>query len=131
MKILVIEDEKLMADILKKGLGYHKFNVDVAYSGNEGYILTQQFEYVVVILDFMLPDINGEEVCRKIRQDKNNVSILMLVEKKQPEDIASGLNYGADDYLTKPFEFSVLLAMVRALIRRNSEYKENILELLI
>ncbi|MHB1376949.1 MAG: response regulator transcription factor [Candidatus Humimicrobiaceae bacterium] len=80
------------------------------------------------MLDLMLPDINGEEVCRKIRQDKNNVSILMLIEKKQPEDIVSGLNYGVDDYLTKPIEFSVLLAIVRALVRRNSGYKENILE---
>ena len=70
MKILVIEDEKLIADILKKGLEYHKFSVDVAYSGNDGYLLTQQFEYDVVILDLMLPDISGEEVCRNIRQDK-------------------------------------------------------------
>ena len=130
MKILVIEDEKLIADILKKGLEYHKFSVDVSYSGNDGYLLTQQFEYDVVILDLMLPDISGEEVCRKIRQDKNNVFILMLTAKKLPEDIVSGLNYGADDYLTKPFEFSVLLARIRALLRRTSEKKENILEIL-
>jgi len=130
MKILVIEDEKLIADILKKGLEYHKFSVDVAYCGNDGYLLTQQFEYDVIILDLMLPDISGEEVCRKIRQDKNSVYILMLTAKKQPEDIVSGLNYGADDYLTKPFEFSVLLARIRALLRRTSEKKENILEIL-
>src|SRR5450830_134325 len=130
MKILVIEDEKLIADILKKGLEYHKFSVDVSYSGNDGYLLTQQFEYDVVILDLMLPDISGEEVCRKIRQDKNNVFILMLTAKKQSEDIVSGLNYGADDYLTKPFEFSVLLARIWALLRRTSEKKENILEIL-
>jgi len=130
MKILVIEDEKLIADILKKGLEYHKFSVDAVYSGNDGYLLTQQFEYDVVILDLMLPDISGEEVCRKIRQDKNNVFILMLTAKKQPEDIVNGLNYGADDYLTKPFEFSVLLARIRALLRRTSEKKENILEIL-
>jgi DNA-binding response OmpR family regulator len=130
MKILVIEDEKLIADILKKGLEYHKFSVDVAYSGNDGYLLTQQFEYDVVILDLMLPDINGEEVCRKIREDKNNVFILMLTAKKQSENIVSGLNYGADDYLTKPFEFSVLLARIRALLRRTSDKKENILEIL-
>ena len=130
MKILVIEDEKLIADILKKGLEYHKFSVDVAYRGNDGYLLTQQFDYDVVILDLMLPDISGEEVCSKIRQDKNNVFILMLTAKKLPEDIVSGLNYGADDYLTKPFEFSVLLARIRALLRRTSEKKENILEIL-
>ena len=130
MKILVIEDEKLIADILKKGLEYHKFSVDVAYNGIDGYSLTQQFEYDVVLLDLMLPDISGEEVCRKIRQDKNNVFILMLTAKKQSENIVSGLNYGADDYLTKPFEFSVLLARIRALLRRASDKKENILEIL-
>ncbi|MHB9126929.1 MAG: response regulator transcription factor [Candidatus Humimicrobiaceae bacterium] len=130
MKILVIEDEKLIADILKKGLEYHKFSVDVAYCGNDGYLLTQQFEYDIVILDLMLPDISGEEICRKIRQDKNSVFILMLTAKKQPDDIVSGLNYGADDYLTKPFEFSVLLARIRALLRRTSDKKENILEIL-
>jgi len=130
MKILVIEDEKLIADILKKGLEYHKFSVDVAYNGKDGYSLTQQFEYDVIILDLMLPDISGEEICKKIRQDKNSVYILMLTAKKQPEDIVIGLNYGADDYLTKPFEFSVLLARIRALLRRNSEKKENILEIL-
>jgi DNA-binding response OmpR family regulator len=130
MKILVIEDEKLIADILKKGLEYHRFSVDVAYNGKDGYALTQQFEYDVIILDLMLPDISGEEICKKIRQDKNSVYILMLTAKKQPEDIVSGLNYGADDYLTKPFEFSVLLARIRALLRRTSKKKENILEVL-
>jgi len=130
LKILVIEDEKLIADILKKGLEFHKFSVDVAYCGCDGYLLTQQFEYDVVILDLMLPDINGEEVCRKIRQDKNSVYILMLTAKKQSEDIVNGLNYGADDYLTKPFEFSVLLARIRALLRRATDKKENILEIL-
>ncbi|MCX6383013.1 MAG: response regulator transcription factor [Actinobacteria bacterium] len=130
MKILVIEDEKLIADILKKGLEYHRFSVDVAYNGKDGYALTQQFEYDVIILDLMLPDISGEEICKKIRQDKNSVYILMLTAKKQPEDIVSGLNYGADDYLTKPFEFSVLLARIRALLRRTSKKKENMLEVL-
>ncbi|MCL4385909.1 MAG: response regulator transcription factor [Actinobacteria bacterium] len=128
MKILIIEDEKLIADILKKGLEYHRFSVDVAYDGKIGYDLTQQYEYDVIILDLMLPDIPGEEVCKRIRQDRNNAYILMLTAKKQDEDIVNGLNYGADDYLTKPFEFSVLLARIRALLRRNSQRKENILE---
>jgi len=128
MKILVIEDEKLIADMLKRGLEYHRFSVDVAYNGKDGYDLAQQYEYDLIILDLMLPDISGEDICRKIRQDRNNVYILMLTAKKQPEDIVNGLNYGADDYLTKPFEFSVLLARIRALLRRNSERKENILE---
>lgn len=130
MKILIIEDEKLIADILKKGLEYHRFSVDVAYNGSTGYDLTQQYEYDVIVLDLMLPDIPGEEVCKKIRQDRNNAYILMLTAKKQDEDIVNGLNYGADDYLTKPFEFSVLLARIRALLRRNMQRKENILEAL-
>jgi len=128
MKVLIIEDEKLIADIIKKGLEYHRFSVDVAYNGKTGYNLTQQYEYDVIILDLMLPDIPGEEVCKKIRQDGNNAYILMLTAKKQDEDIVNGLNYGADDYLTKPFDFSVLLARIRALLRRNSKVKENILQ---
>jgi DNA-binding response OmpR family regulator len=127
MKILIIEDEKLIADSLKKGLEQHKFSVDTAYNGKDGYLLTQQFEYDVIILDLMLPDIQGEEICQKLRKDKINTYILMLTAKKQIDDIVSGLNYGADDYLTKPFEFSELLARIRALIRRTSENKENIL----
>lgn len=127
MKILIIEDEKLIADSLKKGLEQHKFSVDTAYNGKDGYLLAQQFEYDVIILDLMLPDIQGEEICQKLRKDKINTYILMLTAKKQIDDIVSGLNYGADDYLTKPFEFSELLARIRALIRRTSENKENIL----
>jgi len=127
MKILIIEDEKLIADSLKKGLEKHKFSVDTAYNGKDGYLLAQQFEYDVIILDLMLPDIQGEEICQKLRKDKINTYILMLTAKKQIDDIVSGLNYGADDYLTKPFEFSELLARIRALIRRTSENKENML----
>ncbi len=85
MKILIIEDEKLIADSLKKGLEYHRFSVDVAYNGKDGYLLTQQFEYDVIILDLMLPDIQGEEICKKIRKDNNNAYILMLTAKKQVE----------------------------------------------
>ena len=101
MKILIIEDEKLIADSLKKGLEQHKFSVDTAYNGKDGYLLAQQFEYDVIILDLMLPDIQGEEICQKLRKDKINTYILMLTAKKQIDDIVSGLNYGADDYLTK------------------------------
>ncbi len=127
MKILIIEDEKLIADSLKKGLEQRKFSVDTAYNGKDGYLLAQQFEYDVIILDLMLPDIQGEEICQKLRKDKIDTYILMLTAKKQIDDIVSGLNHGADDYLTKPFEFSELLARIRALIRRTSENKENIL----
>jgi len=127
MKILIIEDEKSLADGLKKGLQYHNFCVDVTYSGEDGYLLTQQFEYDIILLDLILPDIKGEEICKKIRRERNNTYILMLTAKKETDDIVNGLNCGADDYLTKPFKFSELLARIRALIRRNSKNKENIL----
>lgn len=127
MKILIIEDEKPLADGLKKGLQYHNFCVDVAYDGKDGYLLAQQFEYDVIILDLILPDIEGEEICKKISKEKNNTHILMLTAKKETDDIINGLNCGADDYLTKPFIFSELLARIKALVRRNYKNEENIL----
>ncbi|MDD3818697.1 MAG: response regulator transcription factor [Actinomycetota bacterium] len=127
MKILIIEDEKLVADNIKTGLEQHKFTVDVAYNGLEGLNLAQDYDYDIIILDLMLPDIPGEELCLKIRKEKINSFILMLTAKKQIENIVEGLNCGADDYLTKPFEFTELLARLRALLRRTSKDKENIL----
>lgn len=127
MKILVIEDEKLLADSLKNGLEYHNFIVDVAYTAKDGYDLITTYEYDIIILDLMLPDIPGEELCRKIRKEKVESFILMLTAKKQVDNIVEGLNCGADDYLTKPFELSELLARLRALLRRSSKSKDNTL----
>lgn len=127
MKLLIIEDEKQVADNLKEGLEQHRFSVDVAYNGEEGYYLTQEYDYDIIILDLMLPDIDGEDLCRKLRNDKNQSFILMLTAKKQLNNIIKGLDCGADDYLTKPFEFSELLARIRALLRRSSKHKNNIL----
>lgn len=127
MKILIIEDEKLVSDNLKIGLEQHKFTADVAYSGEEGYRLIENYNYDIIILDLMLPDMAGEDLCRKLRQEKVKSFILMLTAKKQLGNIVEGLNCGADDYLTKPFEFSELIARVRALLRRSSKNKENIL----
>jgi len=126
MKILIIEDEKQIADNLKEGLEQHRFSVDVAYTGKEGYKLINDFNYDVIILDLMLPDMQGEELCRKLRQEKNETSIIMLTAKKQLGNIIDGLNWGADDYITKPFEFLELLARIRALMRRSSKNKENL-----
>jgi len=127
MKLLIIEDEKQVADNLKEGLEQHRYSVDVAYNGEDGYCLTQEFDYDIIILDLMLPDIDGEDLCRKLRDDGNQSFILMLTAKKQLDNIVKGLDCGADDYLTKPFEFSELLARIRALLRRSSEHKSNIL----
>jgi DNA-binding response OmpR family regulator len=127
MKLLIIEDEKQVADNLKEGLEQNRYSVDVAYNGKDGYCLTQEYEYDIIILDLMLPDIDGEDLCRKLRNDKNQSFILMLTAKKQLNNIIKGLDCGADDYLTKPFEFSELLARIRALLRRSSKHKKNIL----
>jgi DNA-binding response OmpR family regulator len=127
MKLLIIEDEKLIADSLKYGLEHHRFSVDVAYTGEEGYKLANDFNYDVIILDLMLPDMQGEELCRKLRHEKNETSIIMLTAKKQLGNIIDGLNWGADDYITKPFEFMELLARIRAIMRRSSKNKENVL----
>jgi DNA-binding response OmpR family regulator len=127
MKILIIEDEKIIANDLKESLEQHRFSVDAAYSGKEGYSLIHEYDYDVIILDLMLPDIDGEDLCRKIRKEGISSFILMLTAKKQLGNIVEGLNCGADDYLTKPFEFTELLARIRALLRRSSESKENIL----
>jgi len=126
MKILIIEDEEPVADNLKMGLEQHNFIVDVAYTGKQGYHLIGDYDYDIIILDLMLPDIAGEDLCRKIRKEKIESFILMLTAKKQIGNIVNGLNCGADDYLTKPFEFSELLARLRALLRRSSKNKENV-----
>jgi DNA-binding response OmpR family regulator len=129
MKILIIEDEKLVAGNLKVGLEQRMFVAEVAHSANEGYDMIKNYDYDIIILDLMLPDMPGEELCRRIREEKVNSFIIMLTAKKQIENIVEGLNCGADDYLTKPFEFSELLARLRALLRRTSENKENELEI--
>lgn len=128
MKILIIEDEKQVADNLKEGLEQHRLSVDVAYIGKDGYNLSQEYDYDIIILDLMLPDMDGEDLCRRLRDDGNKSFIIMLTAKKQLDNIVNGLDCGADDYLTKPFELSELLARIRALLRRTSKHKQNILK---
>ena len=127
MKLLIIEDEKQVADNLKEGLEQHNYTVDIAYNGREGQQFALEYEYDIIILDLMLPDIDGEDLCRKLRDEGNKSFILMMTAKKQLDNIITGLDCGADDYLTKPFEFSELLARIRALLRRSPEHKSNIL----
>lgn len=118
MRILIIEDEKVIANTLKTGLVTEKFAVDVAYTGNDGYDLAAVEEYDVIVLDLMLPGLDGLSICRRLRDKNIKTPILMLTAKDTTEDKVSGLNLGADDYLIKPFSFEELLARIRSLIRR-------------
>jgi len=118
MKILVVEDEHLIATSIKKGLEQEHYVVDLAFDGEEGLDLASSGDYDLVLLDLMLPKMDGLKVCRQLRKDEIHTPILMLTAKSQLEDKVVGLDSGADDYLTKPFAFEELLARVRALARR-------------
>lgn len=121
MKILLVEDEPKVASFIKKGLEEQTYEVDQAYDGVFGVKLALTQEYDLLILDLILPHKSGLEVCREIRQHKVSVPILMLTALGSTDDKITGLDAGADDYLTKPFEFQELLARIRALTRRSSE----------
>lgn len=118
MKVLVVEDERYLAQMIKKGLESDGYAVDVEYNGEDGYNTASAFSYDVILLDIMMPGMSGIEVCQKLRADKNNTPILMLTALDQPKEVIVGLDTGADDYLSKPFSFSVLQARIRALMRR-------------
>lgn len=121
MKILVVDDEIKLADAVGELLRRNKFVVDVVYDGEDGYFYAQKGDYDVVILDVMMPNMDGFEVASKLRQNKCNVPILMLTAKDEVASRVKGLDCGADDYLTKPFASEELLARIRALTRRQSE----------
>ncbi len=118
MRILIVEDEKKVAGFIKKGLEEETYAVDAAHDGEEGLHLAKEGCYDLVILDLMLPKMDGLEVLSELRKGKKDVPILLLTAKDTVEDRVTGLNKGADDYLTKPFAFSELLARVRVLLRR-------------
>ena len=118
MKILIVEDEHRIAAALKQGLQQENYAVDVCYDGQDGYAAASAEEYDIILLDVMLPSLNGFEICSKLRADGNHTPILMLTAKDQSRDVVQGLNAGADDYLAKPFAFEVLLARINALLRR-------------
>jgi two-component system OmpR family response regulator len=121
VKILVIEDDQRIGQYLKKGLEMKGMVVDWFADGSEGFDMAAEEEYQVLVLDRMLPGMSGEEICRKLRQEKNSLPILMLTAKVETEDKVEGLDLGADDYLTKPFEFEELVARIKALARRKSK----------
>ena len=118
MRILIVEDEKKVAGFVRKGLEEETYAVDVAYDGEEGFHLADMNQYDMIILDLMLPKMDGLEVLSRLRDKKVMTPILLLTAKDAVEDKVNGLNKGADDYLTKPFAFSELLARVRSLLRR-------------
>lgn len=118
MRLLVVEDEHRIAQAIKEGLEQESYAVDVCRDGQDGYNTASASEYDAILLDVMLPEMNGFEVCKRLRQDGNHTPILMLTAKDQNRDVVQGLDTGADDYLAKPFSFEVLLARIRALLRR-------------
>lgn len=118
MRILVIEDEHRIARAIKDGLEQESYAVDVEFDGESGYGAASAEDYDLIILDVMMPGMNGYDVCKTLRAEGNHTPIIMLTAKDQTSDIVKGLDTGADDYLPKPFSFEVLLARVRALLRR-------------
>lgn len=127
MRILLVEDDQSLQRTLKKLFLTQHFAVDVTASGKEAIFLAKTNDYDVIVLDLMLPDINGLEVCTELRKGSVNVPILMLTALDEVEDKIRGLDTGADDYLPKPFHAGELLARIRALHRRQSEDKHPVL----
>ena len=121
MRILLVEDDSRVASFIRRGLREEHYTVDTAKDGEEALFLAQTGEYDVIILDLMLPKRNGMDVLRTLRGERQAVPVLVLTAKDELQDKVSGLNAGADDYLTKPFRFDELLARVRALLRRRGD----------
>lgn len=128
MRILIVEDEKKVASFIKKGLEEEYYAADIAFDGKEGLKLADSEEYDLIIMDLMLPHIDGITLTKEIRKKKISTPILMLTVKDTVESKVEGLDAGADDYLTKPFAFGELIARVRALLRRNESAKASVLK---
>jgi two-component system OmpR family response regulator len=127
MRILVVEDQARMAQLLERGLREERYAVDVASTGEEAVWMASECPYDAILLDLMLPDIDGLEVCRRIRGAGTWAPVLMLTARDGVPDRVQGLDVGADDYLTKPFAFAELLARVRALVRRGARERPQVL----
>ena len=119
MRILLVEDDRGIARFIKQGLSENSFSVDVAADGEEGFHLVLHMKYDLIVLDIMLPKMDGREVLEKIRSMDIQTPVIFLTAKDSESDIIHGLNLGADDYLTKPFSFNELLARIQAIIRRD------------
>lgn len=126
MKILVIEDEAAIASVIRRGLEQAKYQVEIAVDGAEGLELAMTRSFGLIVLDLMLPKVDGWQVCAELRAERCSTPILMLTARGQLLDRVRGLEMGADDYLPKPFEFIELLARVRALLRRDKVHKSRV-----
>src|SRR5207302_8776879 len=128
VRILVVDDEKRLAAGLKKGLEAEGFATDVALTGTDGLWMARENPYDAIVLDIMLPGMNGYKVCATLREERNWTPILMLTAKDGELDEAEALDTGADDYLTKPFSHVVLVAHLRALMRRGAKDRPSVLQ---
>ena len=129
MRILVVEDEKDLNNIITKHLKKNNFSVDSVFNGEEALEYLDYGTYDLIILDIMLPKVNGYEVIKKLRENKNETAVWMLTARDSIEDKIKGLDLGADDYLIKPFDFGELLARIRALVRRKYGNTSNTMEI--
>lgn len=126
-RILVIDDDPAVLSVLKRGLTYEGYTVETASSGLEGLNIARERPPSLIVLDIMMPGIDGLEVLRRLRAAEDRVPVLMLTAKDAPADEVSGLEHGADDYVVKPFSFEVLVAHIRALLRRHESERPTVL----
>lgn len=125
-KVLIVEDDEAMAVALRDGFAFEGYDVRVASDGVQGFKLAEENDHDLIILDVMLPKMDGLDVCRRIRRDGSRVPVIMLTARGQEIDKVVGLKTGADDYVTKPFSFLELMARVEAVLRRSQGYAERV-----
>ena len=128
MRLLVIEDEKQLLKLIGKRLKEEGYAYDLASDGREGLNFAESIEYDCIILDIMLPSVDGFTIIKKLREKNINSPIIVVTAKSATKDKVNGLDYGADDYITKPFSFEELIARVRAMLRRKLDEKETVLK---
>ncbi len=128
MRILIVEDEKEIAEMIKKGLSKAGYIIDSAYDGKKGFFMAKTEPYAVIILDIMLPEMDGVTLCKKLRELEINSFIIMLTARDLVEDKIHGLEAGADDYITKPFSFEELIIRIQNLLKRRNPERVDIIK---